>query len=87
MAAVDATSARREALAAAAGAGVDIVAVSSPDELDVLRALRDETLTVADRDAAVETTLRRSVGVKKAGHAIGDPLFLQPVRGMNAIGG
>lgn len=57
------------------------------DELDVLRALRDETLTVADRDAAVETTLRRSVGAKKAGHAIGDPLFLQPVRGMNAIGG
>lgn len=37
MAAVDATTARGEALAAAAGAGVDIVAVSSPDELDVLR--------------------------------------------------
>lgn len=57
------------------------------DELDVLRALRDESLTVADRDMAVETALRRSVGAKKAGHAIGDPLFLQPVRGMNAIGG
>lgn len=37
MATVDASTARREALAAAAGAGVEIVAVSSPDELDVLR--------------------------------------------------
>ena len=57
------------------------------DELDVLQALRDETLATADRDLAVETVLRQSVGAKKAGHAIGDPLFLQPVRGMNAIGG
>ena len=57
------------------------------DELDVLQALRDETLATADCDLAVETVLRQSVGAKKAGHAIGDPLFLQPVRGMNAIGG
>ncbi len=57
------------------------------DELDVLRAVRDETLSAAERDLAVEAVLRRSVGGKLAGHAINDPLFLQPVRGMNAIGG
>lgn len=57
------------------------------DELDVLQALRDETLAEVDRDLAVETVLQRSVGAKKAGHNIDDPLFLQPVRGMNAIGG
>lgn len=57
------------------------------DELDVRQALRDDTLATADRDLAVETVLRQSVGDKLAGHAIGDPLFLQPVRGMNAIGG
>ena len=57
------------------------------DELDVLGVLRDEALAEADRDAQIEAVLRRSVGAKLAGHAIDDPLFLQPVRGMNAIGG
>ena len=57
------------------------------DELDLRGALRTESLTDLDRDHEIADVLRRSVGAKKAGHAIGDPLFLQPVRGMNAIGG
>lgn len=57
------------------------------EELDLLRPLRDDTLAEPDRDTAIESVLRTSVGAKQAGHAIGDPLFLQPVRGMNAIGG
>ena len=57
------------------------------DELDLRDALRTESLTDLDRDHEIADVLRRSVAAKKAGHAIGDPLFLQPVRGMNAIGG
>lgn len=38
-------------------------------------------------DDAVERLLRTCVRGKLAGHAIDDPSFLQPARGMNAIGG
>ncbi|MEV7692599.1 GTP 3',8-cyclase MoaA [Microbacterium sp. NPDC089189] len=38
-------------------------------------------------DAAIDAMLRSCVGGKLAGHAIDDPSFLQPARGMNAIGG
>ncbi len=37
--------------------------------------------------AAIEAVLRACVRGKLPGHAINDPSFLQPVRGMNAIGG
>ena len=56
------------------------------DELDLLPALRAEA-TETGRDAAIETGLRTSVAGKKSGHAIGEPTFRQPLRGMNAIGG
>ena len=41
----------------------------------------------AGSDAAVDRMLRACVRGKLAGHAIDDPAFLQPARGMNAIGG
>ena len=40
-----------------------------------------------DRAAAIDAVLRASVRGKLPGHAINDPSFLQPPRGMNAIGG
>lgn len=54
----------------------------SLDEYDVLPVLR----AGAD-DAHVDATLRSCVAGKLPGHAIDDPSFLQPARGMNAIGG
>ncbi len=38
-------------------------------------------------DASIQAVLRSCVAGKLPGHAIDDPSFLQPVRGMNAIGG
>lgn len=38
-------------------------------------------------DAGVDAVLRACVAGKLPGHAIDDPAFLQPARGMNAIGG
>jgi cyclic pyranopterin phosphate synthase len=38
-------------------------------------------------DAQVDAMLRSCIAGKLAGHAIDDPSFLQPPRGMNAIGG
>jgi len=38
-------------------------------------------------DAQVDAMLRSCIAGKLAGHAIDDPSFLQPSRGMNAIGG
>ena len=38
-------------------------------------------------DAGIERILRACVRGKLPGHAINDPAFLQPARGMNAIGG
>ena len=55
----------------------------STGEFDLLPALRSG----APADAAIEATLRRCVWAKLPGHAIDDPAFLQPARGMNAIGG
>lgn len=56
------------------------------DELD-LRAILRAGLPDAERDTALEGVLRASVLGKQAGHAIDAPTFLQPARGMNAIGG
>jgi cyclic pyranopterin phosphate synthase len=38
-------------------------------------------------DVAIDRMLRSCVRGKLPGHAINDPSFLQPARGMNAIGG
>ena len=38
-------------------------------------------------DEEIARTIRISVLGKRAGHGIGDPEFVQPERGMNAIGG
>ena len=56
----------------------------STTEYDLLPALRAES---ADVDDAVDGMLRACVRGKLPGHAINDPAFLQPARGMNAIGG
>lgn len=53
------------------------------DLVPILRADLDDRAT----DAAVEDMLRACVWAKLPGHAINDPAFLQPARGMNAIGG
>ncbi len=55
----------------------------STHEFDLLPVLRSGALA----DAAIETVLRACIWGKLPGHAINDPAFLQPVRGMNAIGG
>ncbi|TQJ31252.1 GTP 3',8-cyclase MoaA [Microbacterium sp. SLBN-146] len=65
----------------------------STTEYDLLPALRGPGLAAPPasgegaRDAAIETMLRSCVLGKLPGHAINDPSFLQPARGMNAIGG
>lgn len=53
-------------------------------EFDLVPALRSGD---GDVSAAIDAVLRASVGAKLPGHAINDPSFLQPKRGMNAIGG
>ncbi|MFV0320716.1 MAG: GTP 3',8-cyclase MoaA [Microbacterium sp.] len=68
----------------------------STTEFDLLPILRDNaggggdtggTDGIADRDGDIERLLRGCVLRKLPGHAIDDPAFLQPARGMNAIGG
>ncbi|MDQ1216906.1 GTP 3',8-cyclase MoaA [Microbacterium arborescens] len=58
----------------------------SIDEYDLLPVLRSETPPEA-RAERIDRVLRNCIAGKKAGHAIDDPGFLQPARGMNAIGG
>ena len=55
----------------------------STTEYDLLPILRAD----GSNDAALDDMLRSSVRGKLPGHAIDDPSFLQPLRGMNAIGG
>ena len=52
------------------------------DELDIRSALRDGA-----SDEAILDILRAGVASKRAGHGIDSPDFVQPERGMNAIGG
>ncbi|WP_261393820.1 GTP 3',8-cyclase MoaA [Microbacterium esteraromaticum] len=54
----------------------------STHEFDLLPSLRGDA-----SDVVVEDVLRRCIWAKLPGHAINDPSFLQPDRGMNAIGG
>lgn len=56
----------------------------SNSEFDLMPALRGND---DDVDVAIERILRACVWSKLPGHAIDDPGFLQPARGMNAIGG
>jgi len=58
----------------------------SNDEYDLLPVLRSAE-PEAGRAFEIERVLRNCVAGKRAGHAIDDPGFLQPARGMNAIGG
>lgn len=55
-------------------------------EYDLVPALRSDDAPEA-RSGRIEDTLRACVHGKLPGHAIDDPGFLQPPRGMNAIGG
>lgn len=52
------------------------------EELDLRLALRN-----GSGDEAIREILRASVKTKRAGHGIDSPDFVQPERGMNAIGG
>ncbi|HET8928580.1 MAG TPA: GTP 3',8-cyclase MoaA [Microbacterium sp.] len=52
------------------------------DLMPILRGSADDEM-----DAGIEGMLRSCVHRKLPGHAINDPSFLQPARGMNAIGG
>lgn len=57
----------------------------STTEYDLLPVLRGDG--ALDLDAGIDRMLRACVRGKLPGHAINDPAFLQPARGMNAIGG
>jgi cyclic pyranopterin phosphate synthase len=58
----------------------------STSEYDLLPALRGDSHGTV-QDLAIDRMLRACVQGKLPGHAINDPSFLQPARGMNAIGG
>ena len=58
----------------------------SSTEYDLIPTLRAD-LGARDNDTAVDAMLRACIHGKLPGHAINDPSFLQPERGMNAIGG
>lgn len=55
-------------------------------EYDLLPVLRAPSVA-EPVDAGIDGMLRSCVHGKLPGHAINDPAFLQPARGMNAIGG
>lgn len=59
----------------------------STTEFDLMPILRPEAQGAEEMDAGIERMLRTCVHRKLPGHAINDPSFLQPARGMNAIGG
>lgn len=61
----------------------------STTEFDLLPVLRRSAVGAGedDLDRAIDRMLRACVARKLPGHAINDPAFLQPARGMNAIGG
>ncbi|MBW9121330.1 GTP 3',8-cyclase MoaA [Microbacterium trichothecenolyticum] len=59
----------------------------STTEYDLLPILRAQTSPGGAVDAGIDGMLRSCVFGKLPGHAINDPAFLQPARGMNAIGG
>ncbi|PPF75170.1 GTP 3',8-cyclase MoaA [Pseudoclavibacter sp. Z016] len=50
-------------------------------------AAADSAASAAATDLAIDGLLRSCIHNKLPGHAINDPSFLQPARGMNAIGG
>ncbi|MCP2636417.1 GTP 3',8-cyclase MoaA [Microbacterium sp. HD4P20] len=56
----------------------------STTEYDLLPIMR---ATAGEREREIDGMLRACVRGKLPGHAINDPAFLQPARGMNAIGG
>ena len=60
----------------------------SVTEYDLMPSLRQaDDVSPEATDQAIEDMLRSCVHGKLPGHAINDPSFLQPARGMNAIGG
>lgn len=59
----------------------------SNDEYDLTGLLRGGASVPGERDDAIADLLRSCILGKLPGHAIDDPSFLQPARGMNAIGG
>jgi len=60
-----------------------LFSVTEYDLLPILRAPEGD----GGDDVAIDRMLRSCVHGKLPGHAINDPSFLQPARGMNAIGG
>jgi cyclic pyranopterin phosphate synthase len=59
----------------------------STSEYDLIPALRSAAPEAHVDPARIDAVLRACVRGKLPGHAINDPSFLQPARGMNAIGG
>jgi len=57
------------------------------DELDLLKVVRDESLDSIEMRDEIERRLRKVIMDKLPGHGINDPLFIQPIRPMSAIGG
>ncbi len=59
----------------------------STTEYDLVPILRSQEPAETGVDGSIDRMLRDCVRGKLPGHAINDPAFLQPARGMNAIGG
>lgn len=59
----------------------------STNEFDLVPLLRGQDGAEPATDAQIDALLRACIDAKKAGHGIDEPGFLQPARGMNAIGG
>ena len=56
-------------------------------EQDLRTIVRDDELDAQQRQIAIARVLRSAVAVKKPGHGIDEPGFIQPDRPMSAIGG
>lgn len=59
----------------------------STKEFDLVSIIRGTPARAAGSDDDIDALLRRAIQAKLPGHGINNPDFLQPARGMNAIGG
>ena len=59
----------------------------SNTETDLRTTLRDEKITLEEKQVQIASLIRKTVKEKLPGHGINDPIFIKPSRPMSAIGG